>query len=173
MCSLGYTVDMGIRTGFRITNRKRMGWAFAFVLCLTQVYPAFGACLCLHATQEPIEVSASTELSPSCHPVAPATREETDSGSRHCTQQAHGGDSGTGISRDECCGADGGWTSPLPASLSRTVEVRPVFDAMPWTCSENAGTQIPRPDRLALGGHSGIHAGVGTTLYLLNASLLI
>lgn len=173
MCSLGYTVDMGIRTGFRIAIRKRMGWAFAFVLCLTQVYPAFGACLCLHETQEAIEAPVSTDGAPSCYSVTSAAQEETDSGSRHCTQEADGSGSGTGISPDQCCGADGGWTSPPPASMSRTVEDRPVFDAMPWTCSENAGTQIPRPDRLALGGHSGIHAGVGTTLYLLNASLLI
>lgn len=173
MCSLGYTVDMGIRTGFRIASRKRMGWAFAFVLCLTQVYPAFGACLCLHETQEAIEAPVSTDGAPSCYSVTSAAQEETDSGSRHCTQEADGSGSGTGISPDQCCGADGGWTSPPPASMSRTVEDRPVFDAMPWTCSENAGTQIPRPDRLALGGHSGIHAGVGTTLYLLNTSLLI
>lgn len=150
-----------------------MGWAFAFVLCLTQVYPAFGACLCLHETQEAIEAPVSTDGAPSCYSVTSAAQEETDSGSRHCTQEADGSGSGTGISPDQCCGADGGWTSPPPASMSRTVEDRPVFDAMPWTCSENAGTQIPRPDRLALGGHSGIHAGVGTTLYLLNASLLI
>ncbi len=150
-----------------------MGWAFAFVLCLTQVYPAFGACLCLHETQEPIEVSASTELSPSCHSVAPATREETDSGSGHCSQQAHGGDSGTGIFPDQCCGTDGDWTSPLPASLSRTVEVRPVFDAMPWSGSEDAGTPFPRFDRLTRGTDAGIHAGFNTTIYLRNASLLI
>ena len=160
---------------FRIASRKPIGWVFAFVLSVTQVYPAFGACLCLHDPLETVEVSAPAEIAPSCHSAAaaPATREETDSGGSRCTKEADGGGSTAGISRDECCGAGGGWTSPLPASLSRTVEVRPVFDAMPWSGSEDAGTLFPRFDRLTRGTEPGIHAGFSTTIYLLNASLLI
>lgn len=175
MCSLGYTVDMGIRTGFNIASRKRMGWVFALVLCLTQVYPAFGACLCLHEAQEVVETSAATEVVPSCHSTAaaPVAREEMDSGSGHCADEADGADSTTGVSRDQCCGADSGWTSPLPAFVSRTIEVRPVFDAMPSTCSEYPATLFPRFDRLARGSEPGAHAGHGTALYLLNTSLLI
>ena len=173
--SVRYTIRMSSKAGFRITSYKPIGWVFAFVLSVTQVYPAFGVCICLREARETIEVSISSDDPPSCRSAAawPALREEMDSGSGQCSKKVDRGDSNTRISRDDCCGIDSGWIPPLQASLSRTVEVRPVFDAMTWTCSENAGTQIPRPDRLALGGHSGIHAGIGTTLYLLNASLLI
>ena len=174
MCFVRYTVDMSGNARSRIASRKPIGWVFAFVLSVTQVYPAFGACLCLHGPQETVEVSAPAEVAPSCRLAArqPAAREEMDCGSGNCAQEAGGGSS-AGISRDECCGAGSAWTSPLPASLSRTVEVRPVFEAMPWSGSEDAGTLFPRFDRLNRGTEPGIHAGFSTTIYLLNASLLI
>lgn len=170
-----YTVIMSGKTAFRIAGCKPIGWVFAFVLGVTQMYPAFGACICLREAQETAEVSISSEDTSSCRLAArqPVTREEMDCGSGHCSQDAGRTCAPPRISRDNCCGADSGWTPPLPASVSRTVEVRPVFDAMPWTRSEEAGKLSPRFDRLAWGTDAGIHVGFGAAIYLLNASLLI
>ena len=173
--SVRYTISMSSKAGFRITSYKPIGWVFAFVLSVTQVYPAFGVCICLREARETIEVSISSDDPPSCRSAAawPATREETDSGSGRCSKETDPGDSNTRISRDDCCGVDGGWTPPLPASLSRTVEIRPEFDAMPWIRTEETCTLVRRIEGLTRDSGPGIHTGSGTTLYLINASLLI
>ncbi len=157
MCSLRYTIGMGSKTGFRIAGGKPIGWVFAFVLSFTQVYPAFGACLCLDEGREIVEISTPSEDALSCHwaGARPATREEMASGS------------------GDCCGADSGRTPPLPASPSRSVEIRPAFDAKAWSCSGDTGTLVPRFEGLTRGPEPGIPTGFGTTLYLFNASLLI
>lgn len=172
-CPVRYTIGMRSKTGFRIAGCKPIGLVFALVLFVMQVYPAFGACLCPYEAQEAVEISASSEAAPSCRSAAPATREEMDSGTDRCSREVDSGGSNSRISRDECCGVEGGWTPPLSASLSRTVEVRPAFDAMSWIYSEDAGALFPRFDRLARGTNAGFHGGPSTTIYLLNASLLI
>ena len=113
-----YTVIMSGKTAFRIAGCKPIGWVFAFVLGITQMYPAFGACICLREAQETAEVSISSEDTSSCRLAArqPVTREEMDCGSGHCSQDAGRTCAPPRISRDNCCGAGGAWTSPVPAS---------------------------------------------------------
>ncbi len=175
MSSVRYTIGMGSKSGSRIAGCKPIGLAFAFILSVTQVYPAFGACLCLYETQEIVKISTPSEDAPSCHSAAAgsAMRDEMDSVNGYCAQEADLSGSNTRISPDDCCGAESGWVPPLPASVSRTVEIRPAFDAMASSCSGDTGTVVPRFEGLTRGPEPGIRTGFGTTLYLLNASLLI
>lgn len=151
-----YTIAMSRKLGLKVAGCKPIGWVFAFVLSVTQVYPAFGACLCLDEGREIVEILTPCEEAHSCHSAAarPATPEEMDSSS------------------SDCCRADSGWTPPLPASISRLVEIRPAFDAMAWSCSGDTGTPIPRMEGLTRGPEPGIPS-FRATLYLFNASLLI
>lgn len=160
----------------KLTGYRLPVWTFAFILSLAQVYPAFGACLCVYVTPEPAELSAPAEEGAlTCHaaPDQADARVEVATDTANCFGDANLAGTEQQISCDECCVTLISWTPPAFASVSRAVEIRTDFDANSWGHAEDPGVRFLRSESLSppleLDTLTRIHAA----LYLINASLLI
>lgn len=169
-------MDMSRKGLLKLTGYRLPVWTFAFILSLAQVYPAFGACLCVHVTPESAELSATAEEGAlTCHtaPDQADARVEVATDTATCSSDADPAGTGPRISRDECCVALISWTPPAFASVSRAVEIRTGFDANSWGHAEDPGVLFLRFESLSPPLELDTLTRIHPPLYLINASLLI